>query len=208
MYLFTRSRRADPGDFVKAMESVGEITEQARKITGQPIEAWTAVMSPEVGTVVWTLWAERMAVIEQGGDALAADSGFQKLIEKADDHFEGPYVDNLATLVHGTPDLASAPQYVTVATATAANGRVNDAIMGGIEIADLATKISGFNTLFLVGNTGPFGSCAWITGAPDVNAVDDGESALNADPEWVKLIDRVGPAFTQDAAQAIYRRLA
>ena len=202
MYLFTRSRRADPGEFPKAMESVVDLTEQAKKITGLPIEAWGAVMSPEVGTVVWSVWVESMAQIEQGGDALIADSGFQKAVEKSDDYFDGPYVDNLATLVHGTPDLASVPQYATVATATAANGRLGDAIAGGIEIADAATKIGGYNTLFLVGATGPFGACAWITGVPDIQGVEAGESALNADPEWLKLIDRVGTAYASGSSKS------
>ena len=97
MYLFTRSRRVDPGDFAKAMESVVEITDHARKVTGQQIDAWSAVMSPEVGTIVWTLWAEGLAQIEQAGDALVGDSGFMKLVEKTDDHFDGPYADGVAT---------------------------------------------------------------------------------------------------------------
>jgi hypothetical protein len=91
----------DPEHFTKAMESVVELTEHARKITGRQIDAWTAVMSPEVGTIVWSLWAEKIGDIEQGGDALAADSGFMKLVEKYDDLYEGPYVDGIATVVHG-----------------------------------------------------------------------------------------------------------
>ena len=208
MYLFTRSRRVDPGGFVKAMESVVELTEQGRKITGLQIDAWGATMSPEVGTVVWSVWADSLAQIEQGGDALIADSGFQKLLDETEDRFEGPYVDNLGALVHGTPDLENDPQYVMVATATAANGRLGDAMAGGIEIAEFATRVGGYDTLFVVGATGPYGACAWITGVPDIAAVESSEGALMADPEWITLIDRVGPSYQQDAAQAMYRRLA
>ena len=154
MYLFTRSRRVDPGEFVKALESVGEITEHARKITGQQIDVWGASMSPEVGTVVWTLWAENMAQIEAAGDALVADSGFQKLVEKADDHFDGPYADGLATLVHGDLNLDDdTAQYVGVATATLATGQLQSGLAAGIEIADHVTKVTGDNTLFLVNST-------------------------------------------------------
>ena len=63
MYLFTRSRRVDPEHFTKSMESVVDLTEHGRKVTGRRVDAWTAVMSPEVGTIVWTLWAEKIGQI-------------------------------------------------------------------------------------------------------------------------------------------------
>ena len=209
MYLFTRSRRVDPGDFAKAMESVGEITAHARKVTGQQIDAWSAVMSPEVGTIVWSLWAEGLAQIEQAGDALAGDSGFMKLVEKADDHFDGPYADGIATLVHGDVNLDdNSFEYVGVATATLATGHLQDGIAAGIEIADHVTKVTGDNTLFTVNTTGIFGGVAWITPNANAAALDAGEAALMASAEWMPLLDRVGSAFNPGAAQAIYRRIA
>ena len=74
-------------------------------------------------------------------------------------------------------------------------------------IAEHATRVSGQNTLFMVNSTGPFGGCAWLTGSPDIDTVESGEDALMADPEWLKLIDRVGTAYNDDAAQALYRRI-
>ena len=208
MYLFTRSRRIDPGEVVKGMGSVVEITDHARKVTGQQIDAWGAVMSPEIGTVVWTLWAEGMAQIVQAGDALTADEGFMKLVEKSDDYFDGPYVDGIATLVHGDLNLDdNTAEYVGVATATLATGQLQAGLAAGIEIADHVTKVTGDNTLFLVNSTGPFGGVAWITPNADIAAVDAGEAALMASAEWLPLLDRVGSAFNPGAAQAIYRRI-
>ena len=209
MYVFTRSRRVDPEHFTKAMESVVELTEHARKITGRQIDAWTAVMSPEVGTIVWSLWAEKIGDIEQGGDALAADSGFMKLVEKYDDLYEGPYVDGIATVVHGDVDPSDTSyEYVGVAVATLANGRLQEGIAAGIEIAEAVTKATGDNTLFTVNNTGIFGGVAWITPMANVAAVDAGEAALTASAEWLPLLDRVGSAFNPGASQGFYRRIA
>ena len=209
MYLFTRSRRVDPEHFTKAMESVVELTENARKITGRQIDTWTAVMSPEVGTIVWSLWAEKIGDIEQGGDALAADGGFMKLVEKSDGLFDGPYVDGIATLVHGDLNLDDTSfEYVGVATATLATGHLQDGIAAGIEIADHVTKATGDNTLFMVNTTGIFGGVAWVTPMANSAAVDDGEVALMASAEWLPLLDRVGSAFNPGAAQALYRRIA
>jgi hypothetical protein len=209
MYLFTRSRRVHTGKFAKAMESVVETTEHARKITGRQIDAWSAVMSPEIGTIVWSLWAESMAEIIAAGDALVADSGFMKLVEKDDDHFEGPFIDGIANLVHGEVDITDTSfEYVGVATATLVNAHLQEGVAAGIEIADHVTKVTGDNTLFMVNTTGIFGGVAWVTPTADAVALDAGEAALTADGEWLALLDRVGGAFQPGAAQAIYRRIA
>jgi hypothetical protein len=208
MYLFTRSRRIDPGKFTGALEATTKMTETARQITGHQIEAWNAVMSPEFGTVVWTMWAEHLADVESAGDKLAADSSFMKMVEKSDDVFDGPMVDTLAMLVHGTPDLEGAPpNYVAVVTATAANGRLNDAITSGVEIAEASTRLGGQQTLFVVGATGVYGGVAWLTACPDIDTLEASEVAVSGSPDFLSLVDRVGTAYLPNATQTLYRRI-
>ena len=209
MYLFTRSWRIDAEHVSKAVEWVGEITETGRKITGLQIDAWTAVVSPELGTVVWSLWAETIGQVVNAGDQLTADSGYLKAIEKGADYFDGPATDGLATLVHGDLNLDNNSfEYVGVATATLANGHLQGGVAAGIEIADHVTKVTGDNTLFVVNTTGIFGGVAWLTPMADVARVDAGEAALMADADWLPLLDRVGGAFNPHPAQAIFRRTA
>ncbi|GMU79944.1 MAG: hypothetical protein AMXMBFR46_27330 [Acidimicrobiia bacterium] len=208
MYLFVRSRRLDPGEASAGMEAVVKLTEAARAVTGRQIDAWAAVMSPEVGTIAWTLWAEHLTDIEAAGDALAADSSFAKLVEKVDDHFDGPVTDGLAMLVHGAPDLAGdPPTYVAVVTATAANGRLMDAITGGIEIAEMATKLGGQPTMLAVAATGAYGGLMWMTPSPDIATLEAGEAAVNADPGFMSLVDGFGTAYAPGATQTLYRRI-
>jgi len=209
MYLFSRSARIDPEHVTKALEWTGEITETARKITGRQVDAWTAALSPELGTVVWTSWADSLAQILAAGDALAADSAYMKATEKGADYFDGPITDTVAALVHGDVDLDdNAFEYVGVATATLANGRLQDGMAAGIEIADHVTKVTGDNTLFVVNTTGIFGAVAWLTPNADAAALDAGESALMADAGWLPLLDRLGGVFNPGAAQSIFRRIA
>lgn len=207
MYLFTRSRRIDPGHVAKAMEWVVAATGDARRITGVQIDAWVAVMSPEVGTIVWTIFAEHLADIEAAGDKLAADADFAKSAEKADDYFDGPMADGLATIVHGTIDPEEQVGYVAVVGAVAANGRLSDAITGGIEIAEAATRIGGRETAFAVMSTGTYGGVMWFTGSPDIATLEASENAANADPEFLALVDRLGTAYLPGATQTIYRRI-
>jgi hypothetical protein len=208
MYLFTRSRRMRAADPAGAMAWTIGITEQVRTITGHQVDAWASVLSPDAGLIVWSMWAEHLADVEQAGDKLAASPEFLESLKAGDSVAEGPVVDGLAVLVHGELDLAAGPpSYVAVANAVAAPGHLSDAITAGIEIADHATRVSGQSTVFVVNSTGPYGGCAWLTGCPDIETVEAGEGALMADPEWLKLIDRVGTSYNNDAAQAVYRRI-
>jgi hypothetical protein len=208
MYLFTRTWRIDPEHFTDAMEWTAEITTSVRDLTGREIDAWTAVMSPEAGTIAWSMWAERLAELEAAGDTIAADADHRKMVEKGAEYFEGSIEDRLAALVHGTLDPEARPNYVTVATAVIANGRMSAGVASGIEIADFVTRVTGQRTLFTVGVTGPYGSVAWITGNPDIGSLEAGEAALMADAAWSELINRVGTDYAPGASQAIYRRVA
>jgi hypothetical protein len=208
MYLFTRSRRVDPGEFMEAMEWTVNVTETVKRISGREVDAWTAFASPELGTIVWTMWVESMVDIETVADKLVAEPEYVKLLKKGNDYFEGPVTDGLASLIYGAPD-PDAPRvnYVGVATATAANGRIGDAVTGAIAIADKATAITGQSTMVAIGATGPFGGIAWLTATPDLATMEAGEAALLADPTWLETIDQHGTAYAQDAAQSIYRRV-
>jgi hypothetical protein len=207
MYLFTRSRRIAPGAITEAMEWVVKATEDVRRITGQQVDAWVAVMSPEVGTVVWTLFTEHLTDVEAAGDKLAADTVFNRMVQDADGYFDGPMSDALATIVHGEVDPDQPSNYVAVVTAVAANGRLTDAVSGGIELAQAATRIGGQDTAFAVGSTGPYGAVMWFTGSPDLATLEASEAAVNADPEFLGMVDRIGTAYAPGAMQTIYRRV-
>jgi len=207
MYLFTRSRRMATGDPAGAIAWVVGITEQVRTITGRQVDAWGSVLSPDAGLIVWSTWVEHLSELEQANDKLMAAPEYLESVAAGEAVGGGPVVDGLATLVHGEIDPAASTTYVAVASAVAAPGHLSDAITSGIEIADHATRVSGQPTVFVVGSTGPYGGCAWLTAAPDIDTVERGEAALMSDPEWLKLIDRVGTSYNNDAAQSMYRRI-
>ena len=61
MYLFTRTGRFSPGGVRDAMAFVGEVTEKVRQETGLDGNAWTATMSPELGSGVWATFVADLA---------------------------------------------------------------------------------------------------------------------------------------------------
>lgn len=206
MYLFTRAVRFAPGSTRAATSFVGEVTDQVRQATGLDFHAWSSTLSADVGTVVWAVFAEDLASLEQANDKLMAADAFVDLIDRGASLVAGPPTDTLAQVMAGEVDPSAPPsQYVGVAQAVPANGSLQAALAGGVEIAEASTRITGVPTLFCVATTGPFGGCAWVSGFDDIGALDRSEAALNADPGWVELIDRVGTAYAPGATQAIYR---
>jgi hypothetical protein len=209
MYLFTRSGRFRPGATREAMTYVGEVTEKARHETGLDLHAWMATMSPEFGTVVWATFVEDLEHLEQANDKLAMADSFIDLTDRGAGMFTGPATDALAQVVVGQVDPATPPPaYVTSARATAANGQMRAAFTGGVEIAEAGARITGAPMLFLVGSTGAYGGCAWMSGFADIGALERAESALVNDPAWLELIDRVGPSYTEGATQSVFRLAA
>jgi hypothetical protein len=209
MYLFTRSRRLAPGQFVGAMDWIAAATQSVRKNTGRETNAWAAVLSPELGVVTWSIWAETQAEIIEAGDKLAASSSWLDLLERGGDYFEGPVQDGLATVLAGTVEPgADPPEYVGVATAVAAPGRLSDAVSFGIELAEHAKALTGQDAVFLLNATGLYGGVSWLIPSADIAAVDAWQAAVMADPEWLPLIDRIGPAYSPGAAQSLFRRIA
>jgi hypothetical protein len=202
MYLFTRAGRFMPGQIRETAEFVRAVTEKVRQETGLEVHVWTSTMSPELGTTMWATFVEDLGRIE-----LMVSDSFLDLVEKGNRLLAGPLTDRLAQVVHGEPPSGPPANYLSVAQATAANGQVQAALAGGVEIAEAATRITGAPTVFVVDTTGPFGGCRWGTRFADIGELQRAEAALMADDSWLELIDRVGPAYMQDAHQSIYRRI-
>ena len=96
MYLVTRSGRFAPGSTRDVVSYVGEVTEKVRQETGLRVDAWSSTFSPDLGTVVWAVFAEDLAVLEQANDKLATSDSYIDLVDRGAQLFAGPASDGLA----------------------------------------------------------------------------------------------------------------
>lgn len=209
MYLFTRSGQFRPGSLRASMAFVANVTEKVRQESDLDVHAWMATLSPTSGTCTWSAWVESLDELEAANDKLAVSTQFNEVVEAGAGMFAAPVRDQLATLVHGEVDPSvPLPGYVSVARAVAANGHLADSVSAGVEIAQAATEITGHRTGFLVGNTGTYGGCSWITGFDSIATLQAAEEALAADQSWLALVDRVGSRYAPGADQSIHRRIA
>lgn len=209
MYLFSRRRQLNPAQARKATAFAVDIGQRAREISGLDVSVWTTVLSADVGVISWAVLVEHLTDLESGMDKLAVDGTFNDLVEQNDGLFVGAVSDVLAQVVAGMP-AADAPQpaWATIVQATCANGQLAAGMAGGVEIAEVVTRIGGLSTMFLAASTGEYGSVSWITGASSLAEIEESEAKVNNDPEFIALVDRVATAYLPHAAVTMYRRIS
>jgi hypothetical protein len=207
MYLFGRSRRVNPAHARAALAVAVEARARASEIIGRPVFVWTSVMSPELGTVMWTARFDHLDEIVAADDAVMANSEFGDWVEQNDSLFSGNTEDVVSQVIHNPPS-GEPGAFISLVRAVAANGSFGEAMGLGVEIADTASRITGHPTMFVAPLTGPYGAMGWITSVPDLGALEAGNEALMGNEEWLKLIDRAGHAYETGAMSSILRRLA
>jgi hypothetical protein len=77
----------------------------------------------------------------------------------------------------------------------------------GVELAELATRLTGISTMFVTAVAGAYGTVGWISSVDDLAEVEAANAALSADDEWLKLVDRAGHAFAPGVSSIMLRRI-
>ena len=207
MYIGTRARAINQAKGRAAAAFAVEAGARASAITGQEIFVWSTIFSPDAPTVSWSARIEHLADLVAMDDALFADEGFAQLVEDNDGLFVGPTSDIVSQVVHGAPS-GPPKTYVQANRAVCANGSIGEAMGIGVEIADVATRITGVPVIFVAAVAGTYGAVGWISSVDELADVEAANQALVTNDEWVKLLDRAGHAFAPGATSLMLRRLA
>jgi hypothetical protein len=208
MYVFSRSRVANPAQFGAAVAWAEEIAHKTSSITGVEISAWASVLSPEAGTLSWTAWFENLGQWEAASDKLAVDQTYNDMVAGADHLFTGPVADSMAMVLTPLPENPAPATYVDVVSAVATHGHLREAIQHGVALAEAASKLAGTATLFGTMVNGPYGGVGWLTGAPDIASLEAMQTKINGDASFLELVDTGGHLFQPGASQSTYRRIA
>jgi hypothetical protein len=212
MYLFARRARLAGGNGRAGIDWATEMCERVHQVADVRVELWATVYSEAFGTVSWTAVFPDLAALEAAGDKLAVDGGSQEASDRGASLIVGGLDDALLEIVHGQPDPGANPQYVTGVQAVCATGSLARAMGVGMAIADRATAITGRQTMFVRSVTGAFGGVGWLTGHPDIAALESAQQALAADPDWLAYLDaEAAGAFVEDpdlTRSTLYRKVA
>jgi len=177
------------------------------QITSLDVGLWTPVMSPGLGTLSWGCAVETLTDLETGEAKLMADPIYLDQVDRGATFTTGGVDDRVAQFL-SMPASDPAANHVAVVEAQIANGNFQHGVAVGIQIAELATKTSGLPTAFLLGTTGAYAGCAWLTSATSLKELEDGENAVNANPEFIALLDgEASTAYLAGATQTLWRRI-
>ena len=209
MYLFSRTARIDTGRITDALDWALTITEKVNQISQTPVALYSTIFSPEVGTLSWSTIVESLSELEATDAKLMADNGYLDLVSQGTTYqAPGTVVDDaVASFVVAERSETGSPAYATVTRATLASGALATGIETGVAIAHMAKAICGLPVSFLVGTTGTYGGVGWITTAESIDELQAASETLNANPEFVKLLDtKASKAFIAGSATQIMLR--
>ena len=202
MYLFTRSLRLRPGATRDAVAWAAEVTELVDHGTDLHVQLWSRTFSPQLGTLTWSTQVEDLTQLEAADDKLLADEAYQACVARGAGFVEHLPDDSIATYVHGAPDPERSVEYAVVNTAICGTSGMRRGVEVGVRLAEEATRIGGVPVSFLVGNSGAFGSVAWIAGYHDLAEMQRAEQTLYADPAFLQMIDEDAAGVYADALGA------
>jgi hypothetical protein len=208
MYLFTRMARLAPAHYRDGIEWAHGLTEKVNQITSLNVGVWSPIISPGLGTLSWGCAVETLSDLEDADAKLMADPMYLDAVEKGSAMLIGTVEDQTAQFLHNPPQTGET-SHVMVVESALANGSFKRGVEVGIEIAQRATDLGGLPTAFLMGVTGTYAGCAWITSATSLRDLERGEQAVNGDMDFIGFLDKEAPGCFLPGVtkQAIWRRL-
>src|SRR4051812_46176032 len=208
MYLFTRQVQLGNGAQIKGLEGAIGITEKVNQITSINAGLWSPIVSPNVGLLSWGCAVESIGDLEDADAKLLADPMYLDAVEQGAAFTTGVINDRVAQYIDN-PTADPNATHVAVVEAQLANGAFAHGMEVGVQIAQKATKIGGQPTAFLLGTTGAYAACAWITSATSIRALEAAEQKVNGDAKFIALLDKeAAGCFVEGAAtQSIWRRV-
>jgi hypothetical protein len=208
MYLFNRSLKFGPGNTLDSMAWAMKMTEKVNTVGGVPVNLWTRVLGPEIGTVTWSAIVTDIAELTSLEEKLMADSGYIDLVEEGSRFGDGNGAnDTLGRLVHADAGGEDA-QYVNVTIGQLVPGMTATGMALGVEMAQRMKSITGRPTSFGTSLTGPMGQVAFFQLADTIEQLQAGSEALAADADWIALVDSKASKVFSSAERLISRKLA
>ena len=193
MYLFTRQLHL-AGPLRDLMGWATGMGEYVNEIGSVPVSVWTSSMGNPIGSFAFSAVVESHAQLGALTDQLMADEGYLDRVDAGSAFMQSPGEDSLLEFITD-PGEAGPPQIALITTAVIANGRQADAMQWGVDMAGLASTITGQTTSFLTQTYGTFGEVSWIQGHDDMAGVDAANDALSADEGYLEGLIKSADLF-------------
>jgi hypothetical protein len=212
MYLFTRSVTM-VGAPARTLEYVMRTTEIVKETIDLDVALWANVFGRPVGTFSWNTMVDGRAALGAATAGLAGNPAYHEQLERGQE-FAGatPPDDVLRQLVHPTEltgEGAPVGSFAEAISAVPAPGQIASAMAWGVEVANMATSITGVPVSFWSDSYGTFGQVTWLIVYADAAAVDTANDKLSASAEYMSAVDGAGPLFVAASGdRGLFTRIA
>jgi hypothetical protein len=198
MHLFSRAVHlvGPPAD---TMTYAADMRRHVADATGRDISLWAAMIGAPLGSMVYSMWVDGLADLQQATEVLTTDAAYHEKIAAGRQYAGAPSEDNLATPIYGAPGDQSPPvgTLASITTAVMAAGRYSDAIAWGLDVSQHVESLTGLPTMFLTNDFGPFGRVTWIGVMPDGASADSSMAAVNGDGDYLAKLHAAGDLFVE-----------
>lgn len=196
MLIFTRTTTLNRHKLMEATGAAIEVAAMVTDIGGIPVSVFASRYGEALNTLAWSARVESQTELQGVADKLLSNADYLEWVTSHSELFESAPLDRLATVVSSS--LMEGPRrFYTVLTATAANGRVGDAVAFGIKAQQFVSDALGLPTAFLVPVYGPFGAVVWLTGADSMTELDAAVEMQMTNTDYHALVAEAGPLFAE-----------
>jgi hypothetical protein len=193
MFVFRRTRIANPGDQPEARRYAVTVATQASAITGRQITAFETLFGGPAGAISWSTPVKDMADFGAMTEKLNGAPNLSESLAAASKLWATHGDDALYELVANAITSSDAELYVSTA-ATPQPGRIADAVVYGVQVQAYLQK-AGFQSAFGTSPFGTFGEVGWLLAAGSMKEVDRFRTFTSSDAGFAQLLADSGPLF-------------
>jgi hypothetical protein len=204
MYIYGAQIQAAPGKAGAAAAKVTEIRDVIKAETGQVGWAWGVVAGAPVGSYLLSTRLEGSAALVDLQMKLAQSEAYQSLAAEVGDLWAGPVETNFSRVVATAGEVGEAPSpFISVTQATVAGGNLSAAMAWSGKVLEHVSKVTGMGGLLVASAAGNPFDIGWIFGSESGAAGDAAADAIQADADYLALIDEGSGLFVDGSAQRV-----
>jgi hypothetical protein len=204
MFIYSGALQAMPGKGAEAGALVAQVRDTMSAATGNQCVAWAVAAGGPVGSFAVSARVDGTAALIDFQQKAGASSDYVEAAGKLGALLAGPAETALVEVVGvaGEPGPPKPLTMVTVATIGANSPGGLSAAMGwSTQVLERASSVTGTSALLVTSSAGVMFQVGWIFGADDGDQMDEMNTKLAGDAEYMALLDAAGGLFLEGSAQ-------
>lgn len=195
MYIFSRATTLDRHQQMVAAGAAVEVAGMVTSITGLSVNVYLTRYGQPMNNLRWSCRLESQAEMQAATEKLMADGGYVEWVDKHGHLFEVAPTDMLVNVISSSGMENGPAAFYSVLTATAANGRLADAVTFGVKAQQFVADATKLSTAFTTGVYGAWGAVTWLTGASSMGDIDSIDEMMMSNPGYHELVKEAGDLF-------------